>query len=433
MLRWIRARLSRDDGVSLVETLVAMLIVGFVLMAMAATTMTSLSAMTKAEQHTRGTHSANRVVENMQSVAWDDLTFYAGDPSVPASFEGSPVVVKPGTRPAGSAAPLPVTTIAGPGGVTYSASNYITWVDDPSDGCASPAPASPAPCAPGPGVPAAGTDTQGQDYKRVTTLLSWTSKGQTRQQRIDANRAPPMDGPTLTTPFVIKEHLITPEPVLLHNVSGQLYPTAPIVFDVVTSRPAQSLHISYRLENEPTHPWVPVPAPSNPSTDGIRWTATIPTSTVFATEGYYTFRYQAASAAGETVERTENVWIATTDEQFVTVFNFATPRTRVGKNNNNHKIGCDIPIQWAVKKTNPADAISTALLVSWPGTSYWVNPTSAGTTADGWPQYGVTIKSGTQISGSPLTLRAYAWNTNNTTVYDFMTVSIPVVGGTSCL
>lgn len=431
MLRWIRARLSRDDGVSLVETLIAMLIVGFVLMAMAATTTTSLAAMTKAEQHTRGTQSANRVVEDMQSVTWDDLTFYAADPSVPATFEGSPVVVNAGTRPAGSAAPLPVSTIAGPGGVTYTATNYITWIDDPADGCASPAPSAPAPCAPGAGVPAAGTDTNGRDYKRLSTVLSWTAKGETRQQRIDANRAPPMDGPTMTIPFVFDEHLISPEPVLLY-MTTQLRPTAPIVFNVKMRRAAQSLQIAYRLENDATAAWTSVPTPTT-TNGGINWTATIPTSTPFATEGYYTFRYQATSPTGETVEATENVWIAQTDEQFITVFGFATPRTRIGKNNNNHKIGCNIPIEWAVKKTNPTDPVTTALLVSWPGVSYWVNGTLSGTTADGWPRYTVTIAQGTQISGSPLTLRAYAWNTNNTTVYDFMTISIPVVGGTTCL
>ena len=135
-------------------------------------------------------------MDEMQSLAWANLSFYAGD-SPPATFEGRPTVIRSGARPAASPAILPSESITTPEGVAYTVTTNITWVDDTADGVA----------------PA---DAQPSDYKRVTVILSWQARGATRTQRFDTNRSLPRDKGVATDPFDITANVLSPDPVVLN-------------------------------------------------------------------------------------------------------------------------------------------------------------------------------------------------------------------------
>lgn len=424
MLTRLRRRLSSEGGVSLVETLVAVLLVGFVLMAMASTTTASLASMRGAERHTRGTHFANQLIEDLHSLQWEDLTLYASDcpapPDRPActaehsagSFEGAPLVIEP-TRPAGSAAPLPtetITTGAQEGSVEYTVTRYITWIDDDLDG-----------------TEAAGTDPDGEDYKRMIVLLAWTAGGENRSQRFDANRAPPFDGPTPTDPFVITSYEVIPDPIVL-NATNQYY-AGSVEVPVGVSRLAGNVTAEFQPHDDGV--WQPI---TMSSTDGgLNWTGTIPSSQVW-TPGYRLFRYTATSPTGEVAPpKDEQVWVSQSDEKFVTVVELAgTPATRIGKKNNDRS-NCTVDMTWGVRKSDPAESVSVWFTWSTDGgSSGWNWAYYVSTDPDGTLRYRGGVASNTPMSGTSFTFRAHAEGASGDR--DSMSRTLPMVGGnSSCL
>lgn len=138
---------------SLVEVLIAVLILGVAMTALAGSTLTAFASSRSAQDHVNSAQLINEVTENLLGRRW-----IVDDPAT-AAVEG--------IVPAG---PTLVTTPAyGPfdrSGVRYGVTVEVTWVDHPCNGT---------------GVaPAAGQADGRTDYLRMHVTTTWAFKGTPR-------------------------------------------------------------------------------------------------------------------------------------------------------------------------------------------------------------------------------------------------------------
>jgi hypothetical protein len=159
MLIRIRQRLAADDGISLVELLVSMVILSVVLMGLLSTSIASVAAVRTSEQRIRATALVNELLENAQAIPFNQLTFHSGDTFPPGPAPAGRVIDYSATRP--PRAPLPMDDVTRDG-VLYEITHEIVWVDNPLTG-------------------------GDEDYKRITVTVSWN--GGERSQTAEALRA----------------------------------------------------------------------------------------------------------------------------------------------------------------------------------------------------------------------------------------------------
>lgn len=170
---------------SLVEMMVALLVLGVVLSALASVLITSLWSVRGQEATTQATAAINDILEEAQRVEYDVAvlcdtkanTAFGGDwPS--GTFEGEDLVLSPDICDTpGEIEPERTVTRDGR---DYVVTTAITWTDDPGDG-----------------LDASDTDTT-QDIKRITVDVAWTVDGETRTARNMAFRAPQLREQMLT-------------------------------------------------------------------------------------------------------------------------------------------------------------------------------------------------------------------------------------------
>lgn len=162
---------ARDQsGLSLIEMLVALFVVGVVLTAMASVAMTSLRAVQSDERTVRSTQLGNEILESLLVVPYDLVGLYASEADAhfgQASFEGEDLVLladpaDPQDRE--DLVPVPAWQETRDG-IEYEVELAITWVDDPDTASV-------------------------QDYKRVIVMLSWEVRGRPSSARVEALRAP---------------------------------------------------------------------------------------------------------------------------------------------------------------------------------------------------------------------------------------------------
>jgi type II secretory pathway pseudopilin PulG len=147
MLTRIRRRVSADDGVSLVEMMVAIIILGMTLFGLASSLIASLT----------GSRAAHNEFDASQRSQWvvEDFMRRPFDPSwVPTAYNltTSPAV------PADPAAPR--------GSAQYAYTTHVSWVDHPCNGSA-------------PGDPSQGLPDARMDYLRISVTTTWTAPDQT--------------------------------------------------------------------------------------------------------------------------------------------------------------------------------------------------------------------------------------------------------------
>lgn len=164
MLAHLRRRLAREDGISLMEVLVAFMLLGIVMSGSVRFFSTTLLSLQSAERRTHATALANEELENLRAIPWEDAGFYDDD------FAGTPptdtVIIDP-ARPASSGAPLPEEEITRAGG-PLQVGRSITWVDDTQTGTAT-------------------------DYKRLVVEVAWQDRGRTFSISVESVRSPNPD------------------------------------------------------------------------------------------------------------------------------------------------------------------------------------------------------------------------------------------------
>lgn len=131
-----------EEGVSLVEALVAVVILSTAMLALVATAATSTTSLRLSRDRQQATQTASAALEDVRDMAWDELVL-ADVPAPPADFEGEPTVSDAG-------GPLPHILVDG----RFTTTTYVTWADAPTN-----------------------------TLKRVTAITSWEDRGSTREVR----------------------------------------------------------------------------------------------------------------------------------------------------------------------------------------------------------------------------------------------------------
>lgn len=234
MLNWLRRRLSAEEGISLVEMLVAIVLVTIVLSALAATLATSLQAAVRNESRLRANALASELLEDLQAMRWEDLGFYAVDPDYRATFEGEPTVT-PITAHADRSdhASRPMPLLDGPDrvlrdGVAYTVRTDIVWADDPATSAT-------------------------QDFMRFVVTVSWGDLDRARDVRNEATRAP-VHSEQAASQFSIVEASVAPEIGYLSDsgavvravgANGTSTATDKVSLRLVTSAPVTSVRVRF--------------------------------------------------------------------------------------------------------------------------------------------------------------------------------------------
>ncbi|MDQ3709180.1 MAG: prepilin-type N-terminal cleavage/methylation domain-containing protein [Actinomycetota bacterium] len=292
MLAAIRRRLVHDDGLSLVEILVALFLLALVLMGLASTMIASLASITRDEQRVRATQLANELLEDLRIVPWDDLGFYAGDAGYQSTFDGADTVTLTGGRPSGSQAPLPGPQTVTRDGVQYTTTLNAVWYDEAGDGLAP-------------------TDADPRDAKRTHATVAWTDRGgAVRSFDSEAIRVPtvaevpapsgapspsptasPSPSPSPTPGIQISDYTISPTIVTI-TTSGDTQ--SDINVSVTTSEPVATPTLTYNT--------VTVGMLEVVGSGGTQWTHIVAAGNGTFSPGDYTFNVTANGSLGSDSE-----------------------------------------------------------------------------------------------------------------------------------
>ncbi|MGI8575654.1 MAG: type IV pilus modification PilV family protein [Egibacteraceae bacterium] len=268
MMTWLRLRLEREDGISLVEMLVAMFILAISLSAMASTLIASLASIHKSELETRATALGTELIEHLQGTRWADVGFYAGD------FSSTPparTVLLPGTRSPAAAPsdpgcetlvpPLPSCMGVERDGIDYALSTDVRWVDDAADGTG-----------------ASDADGDTNDYKHLRVTVTWQTPTGARDLVVEGRRAPNAIEDPLGV-FEVQLVSITDKALLRDTPSittTHLENDEPVTLGVRTPVPATTVKAEFETYDPTTGSYATKTVFFlNPSGDKIEWERTI--------------------------------------------------------------------------------------------------------------------------------------------------------------
>lgn len=246
MLTRLRRRLGGDEGFSLVEMLVAFVILGVAMSASASFFMTAMLSFHQAEGRTKATALANEELENLRVLPWDDVGFYADD------YAGSPptdTVLLGDVRPVEARAPLPEETLAPRGGIAFTVRRSIVWIRKSETANA-------------------------DDYKRLTVSVDWSDRGQARSITVDSLRSPtPAEQPA--SDFILSLLDVQPELVYI-NGDGTLNTSVAgndqLNLTALTSAEASFVEVRYvQRGGDPANPTV---QPLS-SSDYLNWSGAV--------------------------------------------------------------------------------------------------------------------------------------------------------------
>jgi prepilin-type N-terminal cleavage/methylation domain-containing protein len=259
-------RLQDDEGVSLIEMLIALLILGVVLSATASTLISSFVAIGGNENRTRAVALANEELENLRALPWTDVGYYGNDTFPAGMSAASPTVILGSTRPVNARAPRPVRVYTERNPV-MTVTRRIEWVDNPST--------------------SSSTGPSDQDYKRLAVNVSWVDpSGATRTLDAETLRAPtPSEGDP--SDFVLSLFDVTPEVVHLTDDGTRSTAIAqspiPLQFSALTSAAADLVRVSFREQGNSTDTVRNLTAPDQSNWSGSYTTGRYPNGDVIFT------------------------------------------------------------------------------------------------------------------------------------------------------
>lgn len=162
----LRRRLRHgEEGLSLIEMMVAVLLLGVAVLALASTSITSLINLRQARDREAATNAASARIEEVRALDFEDIVLSPTDPDATAlggCFDGEPVVTN--TRP--TTVDAATTVDLGTGHPEVDVRTYITWFQTAGD----------ADCA--------GANDAERVAKRLTVEAIWVD-GETRTVRQD--------------------------------------------------------------------------------------------------------------------------------------------------------------------------------------------------------------------------------------------------------
>lgn len=267
LVRTLRA--SGDDGFTLIEMMIALLLIALVAAGFLSATTTSISAARTNEGRTQAVQLAQDRLEQVVSQPWSNIGLYATDTDYRATTPAGETTVALTKTPRPASVPTPTEPVSWHG-INYSIRTDITWQDDPNDGLG-------------------GSDADGntKDVKHVTVTVSWTQNGVPRSVTVDdlrsatATEVPPSGASPLTV-------TVSAPTTQTLKTTGYLDPAMTIT--ATSSKVATSATLSFttRAGGQTV---------SMTSTNGTTWTATLPTSTGPFDTGLTTFGVSVSSTS----------------------------------------------------------------------------------------------------------------------------------------
>lgn len=221
MSRFPCRRVADDDGISLVEVLVGIVIIGVTLAAVLSTFVASFAAIQGNEARVGATALSNQLLEDMTTLPWDRLGLYVGEVSS-ATFGTENLVLIPNQTPRNALVPR-ATESPSVDDPRYSVRRWITWVNDSG----------------------------GQDYKRLTVEVTWDVRGRPQRFRSAALRAPqPDEALSLEVEFTrLRSSSIPNAAVGLRGTSLHTN-TEAIIGEIQVSNPSAVVKVTYRDRND---------------------------------------------------------------------------------------------------------------------------------------------------------------------------------------
>lgn len=286
-----RLRVTRDEeaGFTLVETMVALVVISVVFAAMAGFLITSIKAQATNERRVRATQVGNQAVEDLRALPWDVLGFYASDDGYEATVDGAETVTldEPTDGVRDSRVPLPGTHDVVANGVTYSRTLSIVWFDDPGDG-----------------LDVADDDANLHDAKLVRSALTWNVGTDVKTLTVEGIRAPTADevtprGQDVVNPFQVQAFAGSPATMDL-DAAGMT--KDPITFSLTTTIASSQVRLSFVDRDNLTQSFL-MTAPSS-NTD---WSFTLPAGSGPFDIGVEQFTARAYAPAGATADGATDV------------------------------------------------------------------------------------------------------------------------------
>ena len=332
----LRGRLAQDDGISLVEILVSIVIMGVALAAFAATAIQSLTVITRDEQLVRANQLASDELEGLRALQWEAVGFYTSDPGYTATAsDGAATVTLGSTRPAGAGGLLPTQTITRDG-IDYTVDVEIVWLDDPN---------SPAPPA---------SDPDPKDYKELRATLSWSVQGREFEVHQRSTRRPTLDEVALDAipdcvPGEIVDFDVSPSTVLLDS-TGDLDEAISVTVTTCSASSTVTLAPSPRASSTLSEV---------PGSGGTEWTATFPRGTGGFAPGSYGWDVTAHSSHGAANDTVTVQFVENSTEVLAVLSLDVTPSLCVHR--NQHRLHQAVAMTATVTGADPSDPV----LFSW--------------------------------------------------------------------
>ena len=217
------ARYAGDGGFTLVEVMVAIIVLAIAFSALAAALVSGMVATSRASQLTEAKQVAAKHIEGLHSVKWALLGLYKDDigASWGSGFHGGESVVKladvtPAPRPAD--VPHLTQTVTGHGGKQYTVTTWVTWAGS-----------------------SAATPNDGATYakKRLSVDVTYTPRGSSAKTvHVEDFRAPtPLEmrppATAAVTPLALSNAVFTPTGQQL-SATGMLSAAESILVDTST-------------------------------------------------------------------------------------------------------------------------------------------------------------------------------------------------------
>ena len=274
----IRGRFRADEGMTLVELMVALLILGVVLAAMASTLITSLLSVQRAEAATQARQIGQQELEKLQALDWEDAGFYASEVATAShlggtTFGGEELAILPPQSPRPTQIPEPEDLVS-VDGVDFAVRRAITW-----------------------------RNTGDGDHKHFTVFVDYGRPGNVQTIEMRALRAPEPNEAVRT--FAVDTFTATPDEVT-RDTSGSFTPGT-IDVTVATSSSADNF-VTLTWEHEDGTTGGPI---TMVSTDGgFTWNTTLAPTTLGWTEGIVSLNIYATRGA-LTAEDTRTISVLT--------------------------------------------------------------------------------------------------------------------------
>lgn len=388
MALWLRMRVRDDSGISLVEIMVSIVILGIALTAFAGTITSVLGNITQDEQFVRGNQVAADLVEESRAQAWDCIGLDSTAPGwTTTGAQGPMVEMDSGCTAQEVNLPEHAVTIDVQ---DYDVTREVAWVDDSA-------------------VPGA------TNYKRITVTLDWSVRGRDYTAGQESVRVPTPDevpvaslsGTPTPTPTPtptscagqIQSMTITPSSVAI-TPSGLTDEAIVVVATTCAGTTGVTLGGETAADSLSTRSMVATPAGST-----TRWELSFPRGTPNFDEGVKTWR---ASASGNTVTQQITFYQQTTLPPVVITAVTPTPGNAwCVFDNGGSKDALRETVTLAVAVTGLTDGSSGTVSVRWT-TAAGSTTASFNSTTGTWR---ATIPSTARFTGTTTTVYVTATRT----------------------